>query len=59
MFSPCILFITHLPGLLNLLVMLLEEETLAELESPKCQRNSAGAAVSSATAKKVTSVFVG
>lgn len=48
----------HLPGLLNLLVMLLED-TLAELESPKCQRNSIGSSDSLAITEKVTSVFVG
>lgn len=47
----------YLPGLWYLVVVVLEV-VLADVESPKCQRNSTGSATS-VTAWKVTSVFVG
>lgn len=49
--------VSYLPGLWYLLMTVLAV-VLADPESPKCQRNSAGSGAS-ATARKVTSVFVG
>lgn len=56
-YTEYFLRVSYLPGLWYLLVTVLEV-VLADLESPKCQRNSTGSGAS-VTARKVTSVFVG
>lgn len=51
-------FVSDLPGFLYFLVMV-PEEVLVKVESPKSQRKSTESSLSSDTARNVTAVLVG